>query len=1070
VPTVLQSLGSLNGTLVPATAIPTTAETPVVGPQTPSSDQQPAGGSQGRFKILGQHASGGLGRVSVALDHELHRQVAVKEIHPELADHAECRARFLLEAEVTGSLEHPGIVPVYSMGTWPDGRPFYAMRLIRGKSLEDAVQQFHEVPCEAAERELRLRKLLRRFIDICNAVDYAHSRGVLHRDIKPANVMLGPYGETLVVDWGLAKPASSREIPSGTAETWLAPQTAGNTPATRAGTVIGTPAYMGPEQAAGALDQLGPSSDVYSLGATLYTILTNRAPFEDEHDFAAMRPRILTGDFRAPHEVKPNVPRPLEAICLKAMALDPGDRYVSASALAEDVENWLGDAPVKAYREGRFERLSRWSRRHRAWARAGAFSLVLITVVALSASWFVNRARVQTEEAHHDRAMAQIELLCNAEPAAIPLILENLRPFHNEVAPRLRELLAAGNLNPRQRMRLDLALLDDDPTRVTDLVGSLLSCPYDDFPIVRDRLQPHVDMFSDRLWQTLHDEEANVGARFHAGLALAGYRPDSPRWTADDDTFLARTFLSEPVDQQPSLRADLQPIAPRLLAEIYRSFGDAAQSSGVRDAATATLAAWAGRQPRLLATATSEASAERFAVLLPALAAVRDRAVPTLHEIVRRQPRAEGRVSEQDRIALGRLRAGAAIALLRLDDDPLLGELFTPPEDPESRTQFVARVRARGVGPAELIACLDHAREVPVRFGLMLALGEFSAEEIPAADLDRLRLRLIEWYGTDPSSAIHAASGWLLSRWPFNDDVIDFNHTPHSADFDPRREWFNVNVGEPIGPGMVTKMIRFPAGEFLMGSPPTETDRQNQETQHRVRLTHAFAMSHRPVSLALYTHFLRNVRGAAAAEAYLASVKEKTPMSTQPAVGINWYDAVSFARWLTAEMGMSESDQCYADPATLALDESGHPIDRQWPFYPERRGFRLPTEAEWEYACRAGTVTAFSFGSDQSLAGDYGFTQNNSAGSSHQTLNLKPTGRGLVSMHGNVGEWCHDWLGFIPGGTGVDPIGAAGGPCRAIRGGSYLTVVALARSASRAGLPPEFAAPDSGIRLVCTLP
>jgi formylglycine-generating enzyme required for sulfatase activity len=1002
------------------------------------------------------------------MDNELHRHVALKEIHPQLADYAECRARFLLEAEVTGSLEHPGVVPVYSLGTWPDGRPYYAMRLIRGKSLEEAVRQFHEVPCDEGERELRLRKLLRRFIDICNAVDYAHSRGVLHRDIKPANVMLGPYGETLVVDWGMAKPAAHRETPA-TVETWLAPQAAGNTPATRAGTVIGTPAYMGPEQAAGALDLLGPTSDVYSLGATLYTILTNRPPFDDD-DFSAVRSRILIGDFRPPCEVEPDVPRPLEAICLKAMALEPDDRYASASALAEDVEHWLGDAPVSAYREGHMELLSRWSRRHRPWARAGAVSLVLVTVVALAASWLVNRARLQTEEAHHERAMAQIDLLCNAEPAAIPLILENLRPFRSEVAPRLRELLAQGHLDPRQRIRLDLALLEDDPTRVGELVDALLNCCCDDFPLVRDRLRPYAESFTERLWETLHHKRQDHACRFLAGMALASYRPDSPRWTADDDAFMTRSLLNKPMEQQGALRADVEPIAARLLPEAERIFRDESYSHQVRNSATAALAAWAGRHPGLLATAASEATAEQFAMLLPALAAVEEHAAASLREIVRLQPPADGKVSETERVALGRRRAGAAIALLRLHEDPLLDELFTPADDPESRTQFVAGLRARGVEPAMLIACLDAAREVPIRFGLMLALGEFSREEIPERDLAHLARQFGDWYETDPSSTIHSASGWLLTRWQLGGRVDEFDHTPHSADFDPRREWFNVQVGEPIGPGMCVKMIRFPAGEFLMGSPPTETDRQNQETQHRVRLTRSFAMSQRPVSRALYIRFLWEVRGAAAAQAYLASVQESAPTPTHPAVHLNWYDAVLFARWLTATMGMSERDQCYADPATLTLDREGHPLDRQWPFHPERRGFRLPTEAEWEYACRAGTVTAFSFGSDQSLANDYGWTQNNSAGSTHPSLKLRPTGRGLVSMHGNAGEWCHDWFGFIPGGTGVDPMGAAGGPCRAVRGGSYLAVAALARSASRAGLPPEFAAPDTGLRLVCTSP
>jgi len=677
---MLQSFASLAGTMAPAGA-----ETPVLGAPIfpPPGDSPAATTSPGRFEVLRTHASGGLGRVSVAVDNELRRQVAIKEMHPQLADHPESRARFLLEAEVTGSLEHPGVVPVYSLGNWPDGRPFYAMRLIRGQTLEEAVRQFHETPCDAGERELRLRKLLRRFIDICNAVEYAHSRGVLHRDLKPANVMLGPYGETLVVDWGLAKPATQGDVAASSTQTFVALQASGNTPATRAGTVIGTPAYMGPEQASGALDRLGPASDVYSLGATLYTVLTNQPPFADEN-FAVTRSRILKGDFPPPRWVRSDVPRPLEAICLKAMALQPGNRYASAHALAEDVEHWLADAPVRAYREGPIERWSRWSRRHRAWARAVAFSLTLVSVVALVASGLVNRARLQIDEAHHQRALAQIDLLCNAEPAAIPLILENLRPFHDEVAPRLREMLAGGDLSPRQRMRLDLALLDDDPTRVTDLVGSLLTCSYDDFEVVRDRLRPHAKTFIDSLWQTLRDVRADASSRFHAGLALASYLPDSTHWTADDSAFMARTLLAQSVDHQRELRADLRPIASRLLPEVYRSFRDDSQPGDVCSAATAALAAWAVDRPGLLATAASEASAEPFVVLLPTLAAAPDRptAVATLREIVGRQPPADGRITERERIALGRLRAGAAIALLRLGDDPKLSEVFTPGDDP----------------------------------------------------------------------------------------------------------------------------------------------------------------------------------------------------------------------------------------------------------------------------------------------------------------------------------------------------------------------------------------------------
>ena len=265
----------------------------------------------------------------MALDGELHREVALKQILDSHADDPVSRHRFLMEAEITGGLEHPGIVPVYGLGTYADGRPYYAMRFIRGESLKEAIDRFHKdeaLKKDSGRRSLELRKLLRRFIDVCNAIDYAHSRGVLHRDLKPGNIILGTHGETLVVDWGLAKPLDRVDPGSRSDERTLVPSSASGSSETLPGSALGTPGYMSPEQARGDLDRLSPRSDVYSLGATLYCLLTGRPPFEGDDVEQVLR-KVKWGEFAGPRQLNRSIDPALEAVCLKAMTFMPEDRY-----------------------------------------------------------------------------------------------------------------------------------------------------------------------------------------------------------------------------------------------------------------------------------------------------------------------------------------------------------------------------------------------------------------------------------------------------------------------------------------------------------------------------------------------------------------------------------------------------------------------------------------------------------------------------------------------------------------------------------------------------------------------
>lgn len=367
-------------------------------------------GSDLRYEILRSHARGGLGEIFVARDRELQREVALKEIQTQHADHSMSRARFLIEAEVTGRLEHPGIVPVYSLGTYEDGRPYYAMRFIQGDSLKEAIEKFHEEKksLTPGERALRLRQLLGRLVDTCDAIAYAHSRGVVHRDIKPANVMVGRFGETLVVDWGLARLMDETDTGLDEAEVPVKHSQSGDSSLTQTGTILGTPAFMAPEQAAGELDKIGPPSDVYSLGATLYVLIAGEIPFQSGNVLDLLV-NVREGRFPRPREVNPDIAKPLEAICLKAMALNLEDRYPSALDLKEDIEHWLADEPVTAHQPSTTERIKRWARHHRTFVGVG-IAINLIALIAFVIGFvLVSKQQQQTAAAKQKEEKARGE-------------------------------------------------------------------------------------------------------------------------------------------------------------------------------------------------------------------------------------------------------------------------------------------------------------------------------------------------------------------------------------------------------------------------------------------------------------------------------------------------------------------------------------------------------------------------------------------------------------------------------------------------------------------------------------
>ena len=336
--------------------------------------------SSTKYRIIKELARGGMGTVYLTEDSELNRQIAIKVLN-RLEANSDLGRRMVREAQIIAGLEHPGIVPVHDVGVLDDGRVFYAMKLVRGERLD-----------EYAARVDSVKDRLRKFQAACDAVAFAHAHGIIHRDLKPQNIMIGSFGEVLVLDWGVAKILPPNRLPSDPteADTLMLPVSKQESEAlqsepqdTAHGTIIGTPGYMSPEQARGEIDQLNQRADVYSLGAILYFLLTNESP---RHGNGQAVSESLLKPTPRPRELNAKISKAAEAICLKAMAPANVDRYTSAAELSADIARLVDAEPVSAYRENVFEKTGRWLGKNR-------FLIFLVLAYLLMRFFFILTAR-----------------------------------------------------------------------------------------------------------------------------------------------------------------------------------------------------------------------------------------------------------------------------------------------------------------------------------------------------------------------------------------------------------------------------------------------------------------------------------------------------------------------------------------------------------------------------------------------------------------------------------------------------------------------------------------------------
>lgn len=357
-----------------------------------------------RFTLTSLFAKGGIGQVWRARDPRLGREVALKELRDDRQIGADFRRRFLNEARITSQLGHPSIVPIYELSTPADRQPFYTMRMIEGETLVDVTRRYHACRIAGTANPLAFRELLGVFVKVCQAIAFAHSRGVLHRDLKGQNVVIGNFGEVIVLDWGLAKFVREQDATAPAIDA----DDEDIRSATLAGQVMGTPGYMAPEQAAGRIESIDVRTDVYGLGAILYEILTGTPPFTGNDKQEILR-KVREDQPRKPRSIVLGLSPSLEAICLKAITKDPTQRYARASELTSDIERWLADESVSVLRDPLTVRAWRWARRHRTLVSGVAAGLV-VTLIAGSVALALTTASERQAQKARERAEASLRI------------------------------------------------------------------------------------------------------------------------------------------------------------------------------------------------------------------------------------------------------------------------------------------------------------------------------------------------------------------------------------------------------------------------------------------------------------------------------------------------------------------------------------------------------------------------------------------------------------------------------------------------------------------------------------
>src|SRR5271157_1205457 len=657
--------------------------------------------------------------------------------------------------------------------------------------------------------------------------------------------------------------------------------------------------------------------------------------------------------------------------------------------------------------------MKRAGRVYGLWTLATVLVLAGLGISGLSINIRIGEANQETQ------AQGLVQRLLDADTEQVPEIVRSISAYRRWADPELKKTVEEAADTSRKKLHASLALLPGDANQVDFLFSRLLAASPTELPVpvIRDALKPHQASLIPKLWSTLESAKPGDVRLLRAASALAGYDGTSPRWEAVGGKVAEALVTVNPVYLGPWLDA-LLPVRMKLTTPLVTIFRDKKRPEIERTLATSILKSYASDDPDLLADLLLDSEEKPFAVLFDKLKARQERAVPVLEAELARKPAPDATADAQDHLA--QRQARAAVALVSLGQGEKVWDLLRHSPDPSVRSYIVNWLKPLGAGPEDLITKLEGIAHDPVsipkdgksrmdailfhpetseRRALILALGGYDPDELSPDKREPLVEHLREMYRNDPDAGIHGAVEWTLRQWKQQEKLKELDAELMKLKDRGNRRWYVNSEGQTLA------VIEGPV-EFSMGSPDSEPERFDDEELHRMRIIRRFAIATKEVTVEQYQRFLKENPKIARLEN-----DRYSPEPTGPMNGMTWYEAAAYCNWLSQQEGLAT---CY-EPNDEGEYAEGMKIV---PDALEQPGYRLPTEAEWEYACRAGAVTSRYYGRSVELLGKYAWYSQNSQDRAWPCGQLLPNELGLFDMLGNVYEWCQEQYYPYPEGEG----------------------------------------------------